>query len=46
MVPILESLDAQENFKQYVEPLQEITLVRLIKQVKGRHTSVAGRLYV
>lgn len=37
VTPILESLDSQESLKQYVEPLREITLVRLIKQVKGSH---------
>lgn len=35
VMPILEGLDSQESLKQYVEPLRDITLVRLIKQVKG-----------
>ena len=35
VTPILESLDSQDSLRQYVEPLKEITLVRLIKQVKG-----------
>lgn len=33
VMPILDSLEEQENFKQYVELLKGITLVRLIKQV-------------
>lgn len=37
VMPILESLKEQEGLGQYVEPLQGIMLVRLIKQVKGCH---------
>ena len=33
VMPILEGLGDQEALSQYVEPLKEITLVRLIKQV-------------
>lgn len=35
VVPILEQLEEQEHVGQYVGLLREITLVRLIKQVKG-----------
>ena len=35
VVPILDGLDELETLKQYVEPLKEIVLVRLVKQVKG-----------
>ena len=31
--PLLEQLEANEETKQYVESLKEVTLVRLIKQV-------------
>ena len=31
--PLLEELNANEETRQYVEPLKEVTLVRLIKQV-------------
>ena len=31
--PLLEELNANEETQQYVEPLKEVTLVRLIKQV-------------
>lgn len=40
VTPIFESLDSQNTLKQYVEPLKEITLVRLIKQVEHRHLQV------
>lgn len=33
VMPILESLEEQENLGQYVPLLKDITLVRLIKQV-------------
>lgn len=38
VTPILESLETQEHLKQYVEFIREITLVRLIKQVRNGHT--------
>jgi hypothetical protein len=34
VMPILEGLESQDALKQYMEPLKDITLVRLIKQVK------------
>jgi len=34
VVPLLEGLRANEELGQYVDCLQEITLVRLIKQVR------------
>jgi len=36
VLPILEGLESKEVLGQYVEPLKEISLVRLIKQVKGQ----------
>ncbi len=35
VTPILDGLQGNEQMEQYVEPLKEITLVRLIKQVGG-----------
>lgn len=43
VMPILESLETQEHLKQYVEFIREITLVRLIKQV--REWSLSQTLY-
>ena len=33
--PLLEAVGAIEGCEQYVEPLKEVTLVRLVKQVTG-----------
>ena len=35
VLPILEGLQENQLLGQYVDPLKEITLVRLIKQVSG-----------
>ena len=35
--PLLTQLEANEETKQYVEPLKEVTLVRLVKQVCMRN---------
>jgi len=42
-MPILEGLTGHEPLEQYVEPLKEITLVRLIKQVGERGDQMGGR---
>lgn len=34
VVPILEELETQEHLSQYVQLIKDITLVRLIKQVR------------
>ncbi len=40
VMPILESVEQQENISQYMPLLKEIMLVRLIKQVgKGHNAS-------
>lgn len=38
--PILEGLESDEMLKDYIEPLKEITLVRLIKEVSLHVTSL------
>ena len=43
VMPILEGLTGHEPLEQYVEPLKEITLVRLIKQVGERGDQMGGR---
>lgn len=42
VMPILKELEEQEHLSQYVELLRDVTLVRLIKQVKGRHANILG----
>ena len=34
VAPILEGMESDDVLKEYTEPLKEITLVRLIKEVK------------